>query len=158
MSMYNEKVVDNLHNGGFMIRDINKQDVDKVMELWLNTNMAAHSFIESEYWISNYENVREMMMEAIIFVYEVNDEIQGFIGLMDNYIAGIFVSKQSQSKGIGKKLLDYVKNEKDALTLSVYKENERAVNFYLRESFVPVEESIDENTGKLELKMSWVRN
>ena len=57
-----------------------------------------------------------------LYVYEENNVIQGFVGLMNDYIAGIFVSHLLQSKGIGKKLLDYAKDKKDVLSLSVYKE------------------------------------
>lgn len=140
-----------------MIRDFKKQDLDRIMDLWLDTNISAHSFIDSEYWESNYDTVKTMMPNATIYLYEENDIIQGFVGLMDNYIAGIFVSRQVQSSGIGKKLLDYVKDKKTTLSLNVYQENSRAVNFYLRESFVISNEQIDENTGKIELSMNWVK-
>ena len=36
-------------------------------------------------------------------------EIQGFIGLSNEYIEGIFVSAEMQSQGIGKILLNYAK-------------------------------------------------
>lgn len=140
-----------------MIREFKKQDIDRIMELWLDTNILAHNFIESEYWKSNYDNVKDMMPSASIYVYEENNVIQGFVGLMDNYIAGIFVSQQFQSKGIGKKLLDHAKDKKDALSLSVYKENNRAVNFYLREGFIVSNEQVDENTAKIELNMNWTK-
>ncbi len=96
-----------------------------------------------------------MMPHATIYLYEENGVIQGFVGLMDNDIAGIFVSQQVQSTGIGKKLLEYVKDKKSALSLNVYQENSRAVNFYIREGFVVSNEQIDENTGKIELRMRW---
>ncbi len=140
-----------------MIRDFKNQDIDRIMDLWLDTNISAHSFIKSEYWKSNYDTVKGMMPSATIYVYEENNVIQGFIGLMDDYIAGIFVSHLLQSKGIGKKLLDYAKDKGDALSLSVYKENIRAVKFYLHENFTVSDEQIDENTGKLELNMVWVK-
>lgn len=53
-------------------------------------------------------------------------------------------------------MLSYAKEKKDALLLSVYKENIRAVNFYLREGFTVLNEQTDENTGKPELSMNWV--
>lgn len=140
-----------------MIRDFNKQDIDRIMEVWLDTNISAHKFIESEYWKSNYDAVKAIMPSATIYVYEENTTIQGFIGLMDSYIAGIFVSQKFQSKGIGKALLDYAKDKKDALSLNVYQENDGAVRFYLREGFAIANEQMDENTGKTELSMSWVK-
>lgn len=140
-----------------MIRNFENQDIDRIMDLWLDTNISAHSFIGSEYWKNNYDTVKAIIPSATVYVYEENNVVQGFVGLTDNYIAGIFVSHLLQSKGIGKKLLDYAKDKKDALSLSVYKENIRAVNFYLREGFTVSNEQIDENTGEPELNMNWIK-
>lgn len=139
-----------------MIREFRNQDLDRIMELWLNTNISAHNFIKEEYWKSNLDEVKLMMPKAEVYVYEENGNIQGFVGLMNDYIAGIFVLSQYQSKGIGKMLLDYIKKKRDRLDLTVYKENDKAVRFYLRENFAIEKEQVDENTGKIELKMSWV--
>ena len=138
-----------------MIRAFTSQDIESVMELWLDTNILAHSFIEREYWYRCYDAVKAMLPNATIYIYEENHVIQGFVGLMDDYLAGIFVSAQFQSKGIGKKLLDCVKRQKCFLTLNVYKENARALNFYLREGFTLFKEQIDESTGKVEFIMRW---
>ncbi|KAB1437964.1 N-acetyltransferase [Candidatus Galacturonibacter soehngenii] len=131
------------------------EQLDRIMKLWLETNIQAHDFIDRNYWQSNYEAVKEMMPQATIYAYQEEDTIQAFVGLMDNYIAGIFVSNKMQSKGIGKKLLAHCKNNLDELTLDVYQKNERAVQFYLREGFVITEEKIDENTKEIEYEMKW---
>lgn len=140
-----------------MIRNFEMQDLDKIMNLWLDTNISTHFFIDSEYWKGNYNVVKEMMPDTSIYIYEDGETIKGFIGLTDNYILGIFVLQQVQSKGIGRKLLDCVKSKKDKLSLSVYKKNNRAINFYLREGFVISDEQIDENTREVEFSMTWVR-
>lgn len=103
-----------------MIRKLNAKEVEMIQELWLETNCSAHTFIERDYWEKNYDLVKGMMLKAVIYVYEENDSIQGFIGLLEDYIAGLFVLEQLQSKGIGKKLLDYVKCQKTSLSLHVY--------------------------------------
>ena len=61
---------------------------------------------------SNYELVKEMMSQSEIYVFEADKKIQGFVGLNDEYIEGIFVSDEMQSCGIGKLLLDYIKDKK----------------------------------------------
>lgn len=81
-----------------MIRDFRTTDIDRVMHLWLSTNILAHNFIDSEYWQNNFESVKEMMPKASIYVYEQNGEIQAFIGLMKSFIAGIFVSSDFNQK------------------------------------------------------------
>lgn len=136
-----------------MIRKSCKEDIDRIAEIWLYTNIAAHDFIPSQYWENHFELVKEMFLDAELYVYEDNGTIQGFVGLSGHYIAGIFVAAEAQSRGIGSQLLDYVKNLKKTLTLSVYQKNTRAVSFYQREGFEIQSEGIDESTGEKEYSM-----
>lgn len=139
-----------------MIRELKNIDIDVITKIWLDTNIQAHTFIDKEYWKDNLDLVKKNFNEAEIYVYE-NDEktIQGFIGLNSNYIAGIFVIQQMQSKGIGKKLINFVKGIRDELTLNVYIKNERALKFYLREGFSIKNKTTDINTGEKEYRMTW---
>ena len=120
-----------------MIRKYGDGDIDAVMQIWLNTNIQAHSFISQDYWKSNFDMVKEMIPLAEIYVHEVDNanQIDGFIGLNDDYIEGIFVKETMQSKGIGKQLLNHAKEVKSTLKLRVYQRNEKAIKFYLRENF-----------------------
>lgn len=143
-----------------MIRKFTKNDLEHVMKIWLETNMEAHSFIPKEYWLENYAKVKEMLPEAQIFVFEdeKTKQLLGFIGLMKNYIAGIFIVQARQSQGIGKALMDYVKKKYVSLTLTVYQKNSRALAFYQRESFSIQAESTDKGTQEKEFVMSWKRS
>lgn len=126
------------------------------MALWLNTNIQAHGFISREYWLSNFDMVRDALPKAQVFVYEDPQGIQGFVGLdHDGTIAGIFVCEDKQSMGIGKALLDLCKRLYPALSLNVYKNNQRAIDFYVREGFVVEKKRIDENTAEMEYSMVW---
>ena len=138
-----------------MIRKLQKADINRVADIWLKTNLKAHFFISEQYWKSNYELVKEMMSQAEVYVYEDDKMIQGFIGINDEYIEGIFVSDEMQSRGIGKMLLDYIKDKKDRLQLKVYQKNVRAMSFYQREGFTIQSEGMDEFTGEKEYVMNW---
>ena len=138
-----------------MIRKLQKVDINRVADIWLTTNLKAHFFISEQYWISNYEFVKEMLPQAEVYVYEDDKMIQGFIGVSDEYIEGIFVSDEMQSRGIGKILLDYIKDKKDRLQLKVYQKNVRAMSFYQREGFTIQSEGMDEFTGEKEYVMNW---
>ena len=138
-----------------MIRKMQNIDINRVADIWLKTNLKAHFFIPEQYWISNYEFVKEMLPQAEVYVYEDDKMIQGFIGVSDEYIEGIFVSDEMQSRGIGKMLLDYIKDKKDRLQLKVYQKNVRAMSFYQREGFTIQSESMDEFTGEKEYVMNW---
>ena len=138
-----------------MIREFRADDIDSIMQLWLDTNIQSHSFINRKYWQDNFAAVKEAILQATVYVCEQDGQIQAFIGLSGNYIAGLFVSKDFQSKGVGKLLLDYLKSKHNELTLRVYEKNNRALKFYLREGFLLLESDIDENTGEPELAMMW---
>lgn len=60
-----------------MIRKMEKEDLDRVSQIWLDTNIKAHDFIPSQYWEKNYEPVREMLPQAEVYVWEENGQIQG---------------------------------------------------------------------------------
>ena len=138
-----------------MIRKLQNVDINKVADIWLKTNLEAHEFIPGQYWTSNYEAVKKMLSQAEVYVYEDNKRIQGFVGVRDKYIEGIFVSGKMQSHGIGKALLDYIKDKKAKLQLNVYQKNIRAMSFYQREGFTIQSEQLDEFTGEKEYIMEW---
>lgn len=140
-----------------MIRVLEEKDVDTVAKIWLETNIKAHDFIASNYWKEHYEIIKDMFLQAEVYVYEIEKEIMGFIGLDKEYIEGIFVLDQYQKRGIGKALLNHVKAKKEHLSLNVYQKNLNAILFYQREDFCVQYEDVDKNTGEKEYRMVWNR-
>ena len=140
-----------------MIRKMQTADLDRVAQIWLDTNLKTHDFIPPEYWKENYDTVKGMISQAEMYVYTDEDkgQIRGFIGLAEDHIAGIFACEEAQSRGIGKELLDQAKRGKRKLTLNVYAKNTGAVRFYQREGFRIAEEGIDQDTGEKEYLMCW---
>lgn len=142
-----------------MIRAFEEKDLTAIMRIWLDTNIKAHYFIPKEYWTDNYEMVKGVLPQAEVYVYEddTTKRIDGFIGLSDNHIEGIFVREGIQSHGVGKRLLEYAKCVRSNMSLCVYQKNTRAIKFYQRERFVIQSESADENTNQKEYVMVWNR-
>ena len=69
-----------------MIRRMQRADIDRVADIWLDTNIRAHNFISKQYWQNNFSIVKEMLSQSEIYVYEEKNEIQGFDGVhMDQY-------------------------------------------------------------------------
>ncbi|MGR3742279.1 GNAT family N-acetyltransferase [Companilactobacillus sp. DQM5] len=136
-------------------KDLNKEDYKQIANVWLESNIESQDFINKKYWLSNLGYVKNAMQKSKIFAYKIDDEIQGFIGLNDDYIEGIFVKKEYRKHGIGKKLLEQLKREHDLLKLFVYKKNEVALQFYLSNGFTIFNESIEDETGEISVSMVW---
>ena len=110
------------------IRVMKEEDIDSIMDIWIQENISAHNFIDEKYWKTNKDKVQNQILKSKTFVYEDENEIKGFIGLSGNYIEGLFVKSQYQRRGIGKELLKHCKGIFWSLILKVYSENEAAYN------------------------------
>lgn len=138
------------------IRKMEIRDVSLLADLWLKTSLTAHSFIPEKYWIENKILMEEKYLpNSEVYVAEEMDNILGFVALIENHIASIFVDERQQGKGIGSLLLNYVKDLRSELTLNVYQKNQKSVNFYKAKGFNFLAELIDEPTGEKEFKMQW---
>lgn len=139
-----------------MIREINDNEIDKVMKIWEESTIKAHNFIEESYWKENYNKVKDIYIPmAETFVYDDGIDIRGFISVIDNnFIGALFVDTNFQNLGIGSKLIDFAVERYKLLNLAVYKENEGAVNFYISKNFKIIKEQINEDSGFLEYIMS----
>ena len=72
-----------------MISRLQSEYTGRVAEIWLEGNLNAHCFIPAQYWRDNFELVKELLGQAEVYVYEDARQIQGFIGLNDEYIEGM---------------------------------------------------------------------
>ncbi len=139
-----------------MIRDLNEKDLNVVIEIWYTASVIAHDFIPSNYWQEKKEDMKNMYIPSSnTFVYEDNNQLLGFISLVDNYIAAIFVATNVQGKGIGQKLMQFAKNKFSNLQLGVYAKNYQAIEFYRKQGFKIILETIDEPTGEIEVVMEF---
>lgn len=138
-----------------MIRKYNENDMNSVLEIWLNASVKAHDFISAEFWESQVENMRNIYIPASeTYVYEAESRVVGFYALYEDSLAAIFVSPERQGEGIGKQLLSHAKAQRVILRLSVYKDNKASYQFYLSQGFKVVSEQLDEHTGYPEYTMS----
>jgi len=138
-----------------MIRKFKNKDIEEVMEIWLETNIKAHKFIDRKYFENYYEQVRNEIQKSEIYVYEKEGKVVGFLGIVEGYIAGIFVKDNMQNNGIGKLLINECKKKYNKLTLNVYEKNEKAVKFYIREGFYVINKKVEDETNEIDLLMEW---
>ena len=137
-----------------MIRLFEFRDLDRIMEIWLEGNLKAHPFIKEEYWRQNYEIVRSVLPNVEVYVFEEDGEVQGFIGMDAEYIAGLFVAEGHWGQGIGHQLI----SEGKWLSLHVYEKNTGAVAFYRAEEFRIENSMTEKETGEQEYLIVFCEN
>lgn len=140
-----------------MIRAAQKNDIERIMQIWLESNIKAHNFIDKSFWEERFAEVRDVYLpQSETFVYEDKHQIKGFVSLiLDNFIGALFVDTSYQRQNIGTKLLEYIRRTHPSLTLRVYTKNQGALSFYQFHGFKILAQKKDENTGAEELIMSW---
>ena len=140
------------------LNPITEAELDQLMKIWLTSNQEAHSFIAEVYWKENIEAVKLQLPESELYGFKNSaGQIVGFVGIVDHYLAGIFVEKNYRGQGIGEQLIRQAKSQHPELSLSVYKKNRAAIKFYRAQGFTIVSEQVDAETLEVEYKMSWVR-
>jgi putative acetyltransferase len=138
------------------LSSITEPEMEKLLEIWLQANVEVHSFIPASYWQEQLALVQEELPQADLYVYLKEEQILGFLGLVDTFVAGIFVQKEHRSQGIGQQLLMQAKQDCSQLTLTVYAKNEKAVHFYFNQGFRKTAEQLDQ-TGELEYLLQWIQ-
>lgn len=153
-----------------MIRNAKKSDIPLLAEIYRQLH-SIHCEIRSDYYkmpdddyfITDMENILKNE-EITVIVSEYNSEIAGYALIfyvdMDSpvnlpikkcFIEQFAVNEKFRRKGIGKRLITYIKklaaeNNCQSVELGVWCENYNAVEFYSEMGFVP-------RTYKMEIKI-----
>lgn len=153
-----------------MIRQIQKKDIRRIGEIWLKVSIDTHSFIGEnidisplEFWSIKLPGMIQTTLRADGYVYEVDRQIMGFLTMSPRnscgyYMYELFVDSPFQGKGIvGAALIEFAKGLGKYITTSVYKNNERAIRFYLKHNFsmLSQEPYLEEETQQLKFRMIW---
>ena len=142
-----------------MIRELRKEDIPRVSEIWLQASIVAHSFIPEDFWRSRLSEMQEVYLpNASGYVHESDKHIDGFAVWQDCFIHCLFVDPIKQNKGIGTMLLNEIQRDHECLCLRVYRQNIGATRFYERHGFVVTKQTACSHTGFPESEMEWKKN
>ena len=138
-----------------MIRPYKAGDIDLVLDIWYTTTKVAHPFMEESFLAKERKNVRDIYIpNTKTWVWLEDDDVQAFISMMGNEVGAIFVRPALHGKGIGRKLMDHVRQFHESLEVEVFEDNEIGRRFYDRYGFSQIKRYIHEETGKAVLRLS----
>ncbi|WP_419662328.1 GCN5-related N-acetyltransferase [Desulfosarcina variabilis str. Montpellier] len=139
-----------------MIRKIEKEEINDVLNIWINASIQAHNFIDEEFWKSKTVDMRETYIpNSDTYIFKENEIIKGFFSLHGNTLAAMFVSPEFHSNGIGREMMEKAKSLRNKLELTVYKENPKSIEFYKKCGFQIIKEKVDVHTGHIEVLMNF---
>ena len=142
-----------------MIRKIREDDLTNVMTLWVKANFKANSFIEKDYWLEIYNQVKADFLENFkTYIYVENEEILGFISIHDDEIKAICVKEENRRNGIGTKLVNYCRDnleENEELYIKKIKKNMNGILFFSKLQFKNSKVQLNEQFNETEYVMTW---
>lgn len=137
-----------------MIRPYSDDDLGDLLEAWYQASLVAHSFLSDQFLANERREIAERWLPiAETRVYEHQGKVVGFISMLGNEVGAIFVHPLHQRHGIGRALMDHVRESRPYLELGVFEENEAGRRFYDRYGFELVGRTMNEEAGHPELRL-----
>jgi len=124
-------------------------DYDELIELWEASVRATHEFL-TEKDIEDYRLlIYDYYFDAqnLYYIRDVN-QMQGFIGLNNDFIQMLFIRPKLIGKGIGTALINFATEQHGATRVDVNEQNINAVKFYKSHGFDITQRSEKDAAGK----------
>ena len=142
-----------------MIRPFQESDTEAVVRLWLDALHTSHGFLPVGVRDALEEDVRTLYLpmsdEIVLYLDDATGRIDAFLAFAGDFLGALMVAPEAQGRGLGARLLRIARRMHPELSLTVYKENERAVAFYRRHGLAVCGERVEERTGCVELLMEF---
>lgn len=123
--------IENIH-----IHTAKFEDIKALIDIWYRVSIEAEVRISKNYWKTyNDALLKYYLPNAEIYIAMYKDEIIGFVALIDHVMAALFVAPEHQGRGVGSRLISYIKFIRDHLTIYVYNKNAARMKFYKYHGF-----------------------
>jgi len=132
------------------IENTTPEDYQELLTVWENSVRATHDFI-SEQDIEFFKPIIiEQAFPAVQLkcIKDQQQNIMGFIGVLEQKIEMLFVLNEARGKGIGKILTQYAISTLDVTKVDVNEQNPQAVGFYQHMGFKITDRSPLDDMGK----------
>jgi putative acetyltransferase len=122
-----------------LIRPYRPEDKELLLEIWLAASLEAHAFLGHERLVEQKQIVGDQYLaQADTRVLEFGGIAAGFIGLIGDFMGGLFIDPRHQGRGLGRALIQNALGDHGVLELEVYTLNRKAVGFYRHLAFSEV--------------------
>ena len=113
------------------IREALSSDRDALLDIWLRSVRATHTFLTEQNIQALLPEVRDIAFAKLeLWVLCSGARAIGFLGLSGSKVEALFLAPESLRLGGGRMLLDHARRRKGPLTADVNEQNPEAVRFY----------------------------
>jgi GNAT superfamily N-acetyltransferase len=126
----------------------------KIISDWVDETPWHGPLVEHQEMVADWSDFFE---SELVWVAEIEDRIVGFCTRSDDNIGALYVAIEARNTGIGKRLLNMVKVDRDWITVWVYEENKHARKFYQREGLIEVSREIDDESNLMNVELRWTK-
>lgn len=140
-----------------MLKQFDKNDIDIIMKIWKDNNHRFQGFIDDNYWISNYSDVKNSFLTNKVYTYTESSRILAYVAFdeKNNELLNIQVMPEILREGIGKILIEKIKQSTNTMHVKIYEKNINATLFFRAMGFIKKSEEIDDSTKEKVYTMQW---
>ena len=122
---------------------------EQMVTVWEKSVRATHDFLTP----ADVDYYKEIVVKIDFSFFQVfcltqEDNVLGFIGIVDNKIEMLFLSPEYIGQGLGKTLVNFAVNILKADKVDVNEQNNNAVKFYSKFGFVAYDRTEKDSEGK----------
>lgn len=135
---------------------VDRETLETCADIWLAASVAAHDFIDPDFWIANRDAmVEQYLPESELSLATRDGVVVGFAAVRGDVLEALFVRPDFWGRGVGRELLAELFATRPRLRLSVYRKNARALSFYQKAGFIETTARLCPGTGEEEIEMVW---
>ena len=126
-------------------------DRDALLDVWLRSVQATHSFVSEKHIRDMTPQVRDYLANDAIEFWVLHDDagvIRGFMGLRGGEMESLFLAPEFQRRGAGRRMVRHAQELYGELTTEVNEQNDAARRFYEACGFVVTGRSEVDGQGR----------
>ena len=129
--------------------------VPDIISLWYRCTCQHQAFISDKYWREITPSITALLYQhshsSLIAIAE--QRLVGFITVIENELAALFVDSSMQRVGIGTLLLEQIEKKRQLSSVKVYAANKTAMAFYQQHGFTELSRQLQIETDQLLITM-----
>ena len=142
-----------------MLRPFMEEDTEALVRLWTESARTSHGFLPQSVWDTLEDDIRTLYLpmsdEVLLHIDDATGEADGFLAFAGDFLGALFVAPAAQGRGLGARMFRIARRMHPNLTLTVYKDNARAVAFYGKQGLAILGERAESETGCVECIMGF---